>query len=193
MSEVTLLMQAADEGDPNARSKLVEFVYPELRRVAANRLRGVSKAETIQPTALVNEVYVRLFRGDRPVSLVCRKYFFAAAAEAMRRILIERARKRRSGKAGGGWRRRELSDEFLAVDLEAEHLLEVDDCLQRLAKEHARPAEVFCLRHFGGRTDEQIADLLEVAPRTVRRDAVFAKAWLRRELAIEAVGPQRTE
>ena len=134
MSEVTRILTAVEQGDPSAAEQLFPLVYDELRKLAAARLANEKPGQTLQPTALVHEAYVRLVGADQEKSWDSRGHFFAAAAEAMRRILIESARRKSRGKHGGGRQRVDLDPAGLGVDMPVDHLLALDEALNRLAQ-----------------------------------------------------------
>jgi RNA polymerase sigma factor (TIGR02999 family) len=182
MNDVTRILSAIDQGDPQAAEALLPLVYDELRRLAAHRLAQETPGQTLQATALVHEAYVRLVGEVEGRGWNGRGHFFAAAAEAMRRILVENARRKRAGKAGGGWQRHDLLDAELAVDSSGEDLFAVDEALSRLAAEHPRVARLVHLRFFLGMTLEEAAAQLGLQARTAYRDWAYARAWLRREL-----------
>jgi RNA polymerase sigma factor (TIGR02999 family) len=182
MSEVTRILSAIAGGDPHAASQLLPLVYDELRQLAAVKLAHETAGQTLQPTALVHEAYLRLVGGEQEQHWNSRGHFFAAAAEAMRRILIESARRKKADKAGGGWQRQELIDAELAVDSTGDDLFAVDEALSRLAAAHPRAAQLVHLRFFLGLTLEEAAAHLGLQARTAYRDWAYARAWLRREL-----------
>jgi RNA polymerase sigma factor (TIGR02999 family) len=182
MSDVTRLVDAAAAGEPRAAAELLPLVYGELRQLAAARLAGEKAGQTLQPTALVHEAYLRLVGGDAPQDWNGRGHFFAAAAEAMRRILVENARRKKAAKAGGGWDRQPLIDADLAVDTSGDDLFAVDEALSRLAAEDPRAARLVELRFFLGMTLDDAAAHLGLQPRTAYRDWAYARAWLRRAL-----------
>lgn len=165
-------------------SELLPLVYEELRRLAESRLARLPPGQTLQPTALVHDAYLRLV-GDRDPGWNGRGHFFGAAARAMRNILVDQAR-RKSALRHGGDRRRLILDERgvldVPVDADTDEVLSLDHVLGRLEQEHPRQAQVVLLRYFAGLTNEQVADLLGVATTTVKRDWRFARAWLRREM-----------
>ncbi|MDX1500843.1 MAG: ECF-type sigma factor [Thermoanaerobaculia bacterium] len=179
--DITRILEAVTAGQKRATDELLPLVYAELRRMAQARLRREGPGQTLQPTALVHEVYLRFFRGANP-RWENRRHFFSAAAEAMRRILIERARKRARLKRGGELRRVELDSSTGATEPAPEELLALDQALGRLESLDARMAEVVKLRYFGGLTVKETARALDVAPRTVNQDWTGARAWLRREM-----------
>jgi RNA polymerase sigma factor (TIGR02999 family) len=182
MSDVTRILSAIDQGNPHAAEQLLTLVYDELRQLAARRLAQEKPAQTLQPTALVHEAYLRLVGAEQPQHFNGRGHFFAAAAEAMRRILIEQARRKKADKAGGGWQRHELLDADLAVDSTGDDLFAVDEALTRLAAAHPRAARLVHLRFFLGQTLEEAAAHLGLQARTAYRDWAYARVWLRREL-----------
>jgi RNA polymerase sigma factor (TIGR02999 family) len=189
MPDVTRLLDAAATGDPNAASELLPLVYDELRRLAAQRLAHERPGQTLQPTALVHEAYLRLVRtpvADAPNSpdaaFSGRGHFFAAAAEAMRRILVENARRRRAVKHGGGQTRREIDDDVLAAAEPREDLLALDEALNKLAATNRPAADLVQLRYFAGLTLPEAAEAMDMAPRTAGRLWAYARAWLRREI-----------
>ena len=182
MPDVTLLLNTVGTGDPDTAAQLLQLVYDDLRRLAAHRLANEAPGQTLEPTALVHEAYLRLV-GDTPDRhWDGRGHFFAAAAEAMRRILVEQARHKKAAKVGGGWQRQELLDAELAVDSSGDDLFAVDEALTRLAAAHPRAARLVHLRFFLGQTLDEAAAHLGLPARTAYRDWAYARAWLRREL-----------
>jgi RNA polymerase sigma factor (TIGR02999 family) len=180
--DVTRILQAIDAGDPEAGDRLVSTLYDELRRVARAQMARERPGHTLQATALVHEAYVRLFAGQSP-RFENRAHFFGAAAEAMRRILVERARRHARLKRGGDHQRvslGDLVDEKGSVD--PEQLLALDIVLERLQATDPTMAQVAKLRYFSGLTVEETAEALGVAPRTVNRLWLAARAWIHREL-----------
>ena len=182
MSDVTRLLDAAVAGDPQAAADLLPLVYDELRKLAAARMAAERADHTLQPTALVNEAYLRLVGADPDHPWKGRGHFFAAAGEAMRRILVESARRKKCEKHGGGWIRIPTLDADLAVDSTADDLFAVDDALARLAVEHPRASRLVHLRFFLGMSIDEAATHLALDPRTAYRDWAYARAWLRRAL-----------
>ena len=178
MSQITLILQAVERGDPKAAEELLPVVYEELRKLAAVRMANESAGHTLQPTALVHEAWLRLVGNDSSTQFANRAHFFAAAAEAMRRILIERARRKGAGKRGGDWQRIDLDKVDVAVDADDDTLLLVNEALEKLAQEDAKAAEVAKLRFFGGLTLEEAAQVLGVTDRTADRYWAFARVWL---------------
>lgn len=180
--EVTQLLAAVNDGDSNASAKLLPLVYDELRKLAKARMAHEAVGQTLQPTALVHEAYLRLV-GDTNVGWDNRGHFFAAAALAMRRILVERARSRNRIKRGGGRARVELTDGALVSEPPDDDLLVLDEALGRLEKYDKRKADVVMLRYFAGLSIEETAAALGVSPATVKNEWTFARAWLHREVA----------
>jgi len=178
MTDVTQLLNAIEHGDPHAASQLLPLVYDELRRLAAHKLARENPGQTLQPTALVHEAYLRLVGSDDAANWDHRGHFFAAAAEAMRRVLVESARSKKRLKHGGGRGRIELTDEVGEQLPVAVELLDLDDALTRLAVEDADAAAVVQLHFFGGLTLEQVAETLRVSRATVYRHWAYARAWL---------------
>jgi RNA polymerase sigma factor (TIGR02999 family) len=158
------------------------LVYDELRTLAAQKLSQEKPGQSLQPTALVHEAYLRLVDTDQAQAWNSRGHFFAAAAEAMRRILVERARRKGRIRHGGGLRRAGLFDPQVAAPVDDKQVLLLDEALTRLVAARRQAAELVKLRFFAGLTLEQIAPLLGLSPRTTRRLWVFARAWLRRDM-----------
>jgi RNA polymerase sigma factor (TIGR02999 family) len=181
-SEVTQLLRRWHAGDAAALETLLPQVYGELRRLAASELRGHAHHDTLQPTALVNEVFARLL-GAEKVDLVSRKHLFTTAAKLMRQTLIDRARAQQREKRGGGhWHRVDYL-EALALPIEENtDLPALDEALKALAELDPRMAQIVELRYFVGLEVSEVATLLEVDERTVYRDWAMARAWLRQRL-----------
>jgi len=177
MSDITLVMQAVGRGEKQASEELLPLVYEELRRLAAIRMAREAAGQTLQPTALVHEAWVRLVE-DKSRAWENRAHFFGAASEAMRRILIERARRKSRRKHGGGNDRVNLDDLDVAEELPDDKILLVDEALERLKTEDPDTAKVVVLKFFGGLTNEEIVEITGTSDRTVRRQWNFAKAWL---------------
>lgn len=178
---VAALLELIRSGDTDAREQLVALVYPELRRIAARYLRVERPDHTLQPTALVHETYARLF-ADRVVAWKSRAYFFAAVATEMRRILVDHARARNAGKRAGGHVRVSLSDAKGLADAPDHDLLALDEVLRRFIAVEPRAGRVVELRFFTGLDDRETAEAIGVSVATVKRDWLFARAWLFREL-----------
>jgi RNA polymerase sigma factor (TIGR02999 family) len=175
MDPVPQLLDAIEQGDPQAAGRLLPLVYEELRRLAARQLARERPGQTLDATALLHEAYLRLAGGRHFKD--CR-HFFAAAAEAMRRILVERARQRRAQKRGGGAKRFELSEADRVVVPDPDTLLAVDEALALLAAEDAQAADVARLRLFAGLSVEEAAAALALSRATAFRDWAYARAWI---------------
>jgi RNA polymerase sigma factor (TIGR02999 family) len=183
--DVTALLGDWGRGNPTALNRLLPLVYAELRRVAARQLRNERADHTLQPTALVHEVYIRLV-DQRQVDWHNRAHFFGVAAQVMRRILVDHARRRGAGKRGDGVRCVPIDE---ARDVAASNgipILALDHALDRLEQVDSELAKIVELRAFGGLTIEEAAHVLNVSPSTAKRDWRTAKAWLNRELGPEA-------
>ena len=182
MADFTALLNRWNSGNPDAMKELLALVYPELRRLADDLLRHERPDHTLQPTALVHEAYLRLTR-LREMRLENRRHFYGAAAGAMRRILVDHARQRRAEKRGGDLQRASLEDALNApVDLRLD-FERLDAALEELAAIAPEKAQVVELRYFTGLSIQDTADLLEIAPATVKRHWTFARAWLHRALS----------
>jgi len=182
MSDVTGLLAAIEQGDPSAAEQLLPLIYHELRQLAAQKLANEQPGQTLQPTALVHEAYLRLLGDGEARRWDQRGHFFAAAATAMRRILIERARHKRRLVHGGGRRRQELHPDLAAAPETDEELLALDAALVKLAELDPVKARLVELRYFAGLTGDQAAEILGISPSTADRHWVYARAWLRREV-----------
>jgi RNA polymerase sigma factor (TIGR02999 family) len=189
MTDVTRILSAVEQGDPQAAAQLLPLVYDELRQLAAQRLAQEKPGQTLQPTALVHEAYLRLVGGGQARDWNGRGHFFAAAAEAMRRILIDRARHRQTRKAGGGLRRLDLDAIEPALAEDGDRLLALDEALRQLEGEDPRKAALVKLRFFAGLTQEQAAAALGVSASTAEKDWAYARSWLR--VAIDRTSGQR--
>lgn len=181
MDEVTRLMEGAGKGEPEAAEALLPLVYDELRKLAVGRLARESPGQTLQPTALVHEAYLRLV-GGHGQSWDHRGHFFAAAAEAMRRILVEAARRRASLKRGGDLERVDRDLEGLAEASRPGEILAVDEALGRLAEVDPKGAELVKLRYFAGMSMPEAAEVMGMSTRSAERLWTYARAWLRREI-----------
>ena len=177
MSEINRILSAIEQGDAQAASQLLPLVYHELRRLAARRLKQEQPGQTLSPTALVHEAYVRL-AGDAARGWDCRAHFFAAAAEAMRRILVENARRKRRLKHGGGQQRVSLDDVPEPAVAPSDDLLALNDALAQLAVEDPIKARLVELRFFAGLSVEDAASCLGISRATADRYWAFARAWL---------------
>src|SRR5262249_9767560 len=166
MADVTRLLDAAAGGDPQAAAELLPLVYDELRKLAAVRLAEEQPGQTLQPTALVHEAYLRLVGADAASRWDGRGHFFAAAAEAMRRILVDAARRKKAEKRGGGRGQVDVDEVVLAADDSSFDLLAVNDLLDHFARVNPQAAELVKLRFFAGLTGDEAAAALGVSPRT---------------------------
>lgn len=178
------MLQAASRGDRQASEALLPHVYEELRRLATIRMAREAAGQTLQPTALVHEAWVRLVEGGAQ-TWENRGHFFGAAAEAMRRILIDNARRKASVKHGGGRERVDLADFEIAQASPDEKLLLINEALKELEMEHPERARIVVLKHFGGLTNKEVAETLGMGERTVDRHWLCAKNWLFRKLQSE--------
>jgi RNA polymerase sigma factor (TIGR02999 family) len=181
MSDITRILNRAEEGDPRAAAELLPLVYEELRRLAAHKMANEAAAQTLQPTALVHEAWLRLADSTRQ-EWRGREHFFSAAAEAMRRILVENARHKLRQRHGGGLQRVDFDMVDLPIARDDEKCLRVNEALEQLAAADPRKAEVVKMRVFVGLQVQEIAAVLNASEKTVQRDWQFAKAWLSKEL-----------
>lgn len=179
MDDITRLLQDIDDGDQSARDRLLQHVYPELKKIARSRLRKERNAETLNATGLVHEAYLRM-SGNQAIDWKGRSHFFGAAAQTMRRILIDRARARSRDKRGGELVSLTHADVESATTMEG--LIEVDNLLQRLEQERPRWVRIIECRYFAGLSIEETAETLGVSHATVSNDWRMARAWLRREM-----------
>ena len=183
MTDVTRILSEVQNGDRGAAEQLLPIVYEELRRLASARLAKESPGLTLQTTALVHEAYLRLVQTEEDPCWNGRGHFFAAAAEAMRRILIEHARQRKSVKRGAGYRKQDLRSVQIAVNTDADRLLELSEALDDYAAQDPVGAELVKLRYFVGLTVADAAELLGISRATADRTWAHARAWLYRRLA----------
>jgi RNA polymerase sigma factor (TIGR02999 family) len=194
MTEVSQILQAIGRGDPRAADQLLPLVYDQLRQLAARKMAREAPGQTLDPTALVHEAYLRLVGpfapGESPgvkespgARFDGRAHFLAAAAEAMRRILVETARRKGRRKHGGGKRREPADLDALTADDPAEYVLAVHEALQRFAAHDPVKAKLVELRFFGGLTLEQAAECLHISPSTADRGWRYARAWLHAAMA----------
>jgi len=181
MSDATQLLSAVKQEEPQAAEKLLEIVYEELRGLATRKMAQEAPGQTLQPTALVHEAWLRLM-GAQNGTFNDRAHFFRAAAEAMRRILIDRARRKRTERHGGDYVRADLNGVDLAVPDTGDELLAVHEALDKLALEHPIQAEVVKLRYFAGMTNEEVSEILEISVSTTKNYWVFSRAWLLNEI-----------
>lgn len=178
MSDITKLLDATAAGNTQAAADLLPLVYDELRKLAAARLALEPAGQTLQPTALVHEAYLRLVGAKDVACWANHGHFFAAAAEAMRRILIENARRKHGARRGGQCTRHDLDPQLAADPDRSEDLLALDEALERFAAIEPRAAEVVKLRFFAGLTLDEAAVALGISPRTADSDWAYARAWL---------------
>jgi RNA polymerase sigma-70 factor, ECF subfamily len=174
-AEIIELLALVRQGDKNAEGRLIETLYADLKKLAAYFLRAEAKAQSISPTLLVNEAYLRIF-GTQAPELKDRQHFLALSSQVMRRILVDRARQRSSKKRGEG-QQETLNEILIAVEDNPDQILAVDQSLSRLASFAPRAARVVEMRYFGGLEDSEIAEVLETSIRTVRRDWAMSRAW----------------
>jgi RNA polymerase sigma factor (TIGR02999 family) len=182
MSEVTQILLAIENGDVKAADELLPLVYEELRRLAAYKMANESPDQTLQPTALVHEAWLRL-SGKEDVQWNGRTHFFAAAAEAMRRILIDNARRKRALRHGGGQQRVDILEQDIAASTDDEQLLAINEALEKFAAQDKEKAELVKLRFFVGLTIEEAADILGISRATAKRYWIYARAWLQAEIS----------
>ncbi len=181
VGEVTRILGSIAQGDSKAAEELLPVVYEELRRLAARKMANELPGQTLQPTALVHEAWLRL--GGKPgAQFANQAHFFAASAEAMRRILVENARRKRRLKHGGGQRRIDLDILDVAITSDDDHLLAVDEALDKLAARDPVAADLIKLRFFAGLPNVEAARLLGLPERTAKRTWAYARAWLYEEL-----------
>ena len=182
MGPVTQILRRVNEGDASARNELMPLVLDELRRLARHYLRNERPGHTLQPTALINEAYIKLAGMDN-ADWKSRAQFIGTAAQAMRQILVDYARRRRSAKRGGGQQPADVDDERDSLSNEQSREIEaLDDALKSLEKLNPRQARIVELRYFGGLSVEETATALGVAAVTIKRDWAMARAWLEREI-----------
>lgn len=178
--EVTQLLKAMNAGDSSAAEHLLPLVYAELHRLAKSYMRRERPDHTLQPTALINEAYMRLIGND--IDWNSRAHFIAVAAQVMRQVLVDFARAHAAKRRAGGLRRVEMRDDLAIAPERLEEVMSLDEALTRLAAVKPRQARVVELRYFGGLEIEEIARILDVSPRSVKRDWSLARIWLFREL-----------
>src|SRR5262245_57129673 len=182
MTDITRILDALAQGDPQAAEQLLPLVYDELRRLAAQKLAHEKPGQTLQATALVHEAYLRLVGGDANQPWNGRGHFFAAAAEAMRRILIENARARQRVKRGGGAHRQELDDRLLIADDRVDEVLAVHEALDALERHDTQAAALVKLRFFAGFEHREAADMLGLSRGASDRLWLLARTWLYRAM-----------
>ena len=183
--KISALLQKVNAGDKRAEDELLAGLYRELRHLAAGYLRRDRREHTLQPTALVNEAYVKMLGGQK-VSWQNRAHFFGVAARVMRQILIDYARARKTDKRGGGVDFLQLEEDLVFDKGRPSELLALDDALDLLEREDSRTHKIVELRFFGGLSIKETAEVMGLSARTVRREWSFGRAWLRTELGAEA-------
>jgi RNA polymerase sigma factor (TIGR02999 family) len=181
MAEDWPILHDVEPGDAKAASALLPTIYDELRRLAARRLAREAPGQTLQPTALVHEAYLKLAADDQP-KWSNRRHFFAAAAEAMRCILIDHARRRSRGKHGGGRKRVDLADVNLTCDVAPDELLRIDEAISKLAREDACAAQLVRLRYYTGLSIQEAAEMVGLSRSSGYEHWSYARAWLHCEL-----------
>ena len=182
MSDVTQILNAIERGDAHAAEELLPLVYEELRKLAGHKMSNEVPGQTLQPTALVHEAWLRLVGNDGRAQFNSRGHFFGAAAEAMRRILIERARRKQAKRHGGGQQRLDIQDVDIAAEAGDEELLAINDALEKLALKDRPKAELVKMRYFAGLTLEEAAEILGISVPTAKRWWTYARAWLFNEI-----------
>jgi RNA polymerase sigma factor (TIGR02999 family) len=185
--QVTQLLKAMHAGDAQAAENLLPLVYAELHRLAKGYMRRERPDHTLQATALINEAYLRLVGED--IDWNSRAHFIGLAAHVMRRVLVDYARAHNAEQRGGGLNRVEMQEELAISPRQLDDVAELDEALKKLEKENPRQARVVELRYFGGLSVEQIGTILQIAPRSVKRDWALARIYLFRELRPEAKDP----
>ena len=191
MSDVTRILESAQQGDPTAAGQLLPLIYDELRRLAAHKMSLQPPGQTLQATALVHEAYLRLL-GNEEKRWENRRHFFSAAAEAMRHILIDRARRRLRAKHGEKAERVPLDDVEIIAPAKDEIVLQLDEALEKLAQISPEQAEIVKLRFFAGFTEPEIAEILKLSERSVQRQWSYAKAWLFDRIEAMKANPDQT-
>ena len=181
MSNVTRILESIEHGDPKAADELLPLVYGELRKLAASKMANEAPNQTLQPTALVHEAWLRLVGNDNP-QFANRAHFFSAAAEAMRRILIDKARRKKAVRHGGDQQRVDIESVEIAALADDDELLAVNEALDKLAAQNQVEAELVKLRYFIGMTLEEAAEVLGISARTADNYWAHARAWLFREI-----------
>lgn len=181
--EITALLHRFQDGDEDAQAQLIDAVHDELRIMAARYMRREKSDHTLQTTALVNEAYLKLVN-LKAANWQDRIHFFAVASRVMRRILVDHARKHIAGKRGGGVEMLPLNEAIVFTPGRSTQIVQLDEALTRLAQTDERACRVIELRFFGGLSVEESAEVLKVSPRTVKREWMFARAWLRSEFGL---------
>jgi RNA polymerase sigma factor (TIGR02999 family) len=184
--QITLYLRRMRDGDAAAADEMLPLLYDDLRGLAGGFLRG-GAGHTLQPTALVHEAWIKIDRAlDRGAEIRDRRHFLAVASRAMRQVLVNHVRDRRAQKRGGGASRVPLDDCVDLIEARTGDLADLDDLLQRFAAEHPRPARIVEMRVFGGMTVEEVGEVLDLSPTTVKADWRFGRAWLRSALPPDA-------
>jgi RNA polymerase sigma-70 factor, ECF subfamily len=189
--QVTQLLKAMHAGDAQAAESLLPLVYAELHRLAKGYMRRERPDHTLQATALINEAYLKLVGED--IDWNSRAHFIGLAANVMRRVLVDYARAHNAEQRGGGLQRVEMQDELAISAQQLDEVEHLDEALKKLEKENPRQARVVELRYFGGLSVEQIGALLQIAPRSVKRDWALARIWLFRQLRPGAKNPEEEQ
>jgi RNA polymerase sigma factor (TIGR02999 family) len=189
--QITQLLKAMRNGDERAAEELLPLVYQELHRLARSYMRRERAEHTLQPTALINEAYLRLAHDD--IDWQGREHFVGVAAQVMRRVLVDYARQHNAQMRGGGLKRVELWEGLAISPERMDEVVSLDEALSKLGEENPRQARVVELRYFGGLSVEQIATILGIAERSVKRDWALARVWLFRELRRNAGDSQKTD
>jgi RNA polymerase sigma factor (TIGR02999 family) len=184
MSDATVMLAAIHAGNSKAAEELLILVYDELRRLAASKLAHEAPGQTLQPTALVHEAWVRLV-GERNPSFKDREHFFRASAEAMRRILFDRARRKQTVRHGGGYQRVDFDGFDPATPAADDQLLAVNEALDKFVLEHPVQAELVKLRYFAGLTNEEASEVMGISVSTAKNYWTFSRAWLLNEIESE--------
>ena len=182
MSDLTVILDRIQQGDSNAAAELLPLIYEELRKLAAAKMAQEQPGQTLQPTALVHEAWLRLVGTDEHKAWNSRAHFFGAASEAMRRILVDRVRKKERIKHGGELERVDLEHVIIATEDSDDTVLAVHDALEKLALDSPQKAEIVKLRYFTGMEHAEIAEALGISEPTVRRHWAYARSWLYAEL-----------
>ena len=182
MTDVTMLLQEIEQGASTASERLLPLVYNELRSMASSKMRRERPDMTLQATALVHEVYMRLVGSEADSGWANRAHFFAAASESMRRILVEAARRKSRLKRGGDRDREELNDVELNSNLNPDEIIAIHEALDKLEAVHAEAAQLVKMRYFAGFTIKEAANMLDISPRKVNQLWAYAKVWLLDEI-----------
>jgi len=189
MSEVTQILREISGGNQQGAEQLLSLVYTELKRIAAQKMAGEAPGNTLQPTALVHEAWIRMV-GEGDAHFENRAHFFSAAAEAMRRILVDSARRKNAAKRGSGAERVELEDDHLVQAVPSEDLLAIDEALDALAREDPAAASLVKLRYFAGMSMGEAAATMGLPLRSAERTWAYARAWLRRQIGSQRATPE---